>query len=63
MEKTFNVGFTTSHGRVLASPAWGVSPSVTDLLPADPASNEGIFHESGLAGTFRSIFRLHDIDS
>jgi len=58
MEKTFNIGFTTHHGRVLASPSWGVSPSVTDLLPADPKSNEGIFHESGVAAFFMNFRSL-----
>ena len=47
-EASFNVGFTTHRGTVMAASRWGGEPSVKQLRESIRGSHSAIFHELGI---------------
>ncbi len=56
-EKTFNLGFTTFEGTVMAAREWDEPPELRNVNPALPESFEGLFHRTGLNDFYLDLTR------
>ena len=56
---SFNVGFTTHTGTVMAAHEWDGEPEVQQLRPSMPGSHGAVFHELGIASFYLILSEVH----
>jgi protein-L-isoaspartate(D-aspartate) O-methyltransferase len=59
---SYNVGFGTDHGTVMAAPAWGGKPRVMEVQPGRARSYEQLFHQAE-PSAFLLPLRRRDADA